>query len=112
MSRLRSASGQASVELIAIVPLAALVVAVLWQAMLAGQAMWSSAGAARAAARAHAVGGDALQAARGAVPGSLRRGVRVRTAGDGVRVAVQVPLVLTGGSLGSVDARAALPPQG
>lgn len=112
MSLLRNASGQASVELIAIVPLAALVVAVLWQSMLAGQAVWSSAGAARAAARAHAVGADPLAAARGAVPGSLRRGVRVRTAGDGVRVAVRVPLVLTGVSLGTVDARAALPPQG
>lgn len=112
MFRLHSASGQASVELIAIVPLAALVVAVLWQAMLAGQAVWSSAGAARAAARAQAVGDDALKAARGAVPGSLRRGVRVRVIDDGVRVAVRVPLVLTGASLGSVDARAALPPQG
>jgi len=112
MPRLRDASGQASVELIAIVPLAALVVAVLWQAMLTGQAVWSSAGAARAAARAHAVGGDPLLAARGAVPGSLRRGVRVRTVGDGVRVGVRVPLVLTGVALGSVDASAALPPQG
>lgn len=111
MPRVRDATGQASVELIAILPLAALVVAVLWQAMLAGQAVWSSAGAARAAARAQAVGGDALSAARGAVPGSLRPGVRVRVAGEGVRVAVRVPLVLSGLSLGTVDARAALPPQ-
>lgn len=112
MPRIRDASGQASVELIAILPLAVLVVAVLWQAMLAGQAVWSSAGAARAAARAHAVGGDAEAAARGAVPGALRRGLRVRPSGDGVRVEVRVPLVLSGKSLGTVEARAALPPQG
>lgn len=112
MSRARDASGQASVELIAILPLAVLIVAALWQAMLTGQAVWSSAGAARAAARAHAVGGDPLAAARGAVPGSLRRGVRVRLVGEGVRVAVRVPLVGSGRSLGSVDARAGLPPQG
>jgi hypothetical protein len=111
MSRHRDATGQASVELIAILPLAALVVAVLWQAVLAGQAVWASAGAARAAARAQAIGGDALVAARGAVPSSLRAGVRVKAVGDGVRVAVAVPLVLTGASLGSIDSEAALPPQ-
>jgi hypothetical protein len=111
MSRARDRSGQASVEMVAVLPLAALAVAVLWQAMLAGQAVWSSAGAARAAARAQAVGGDPLAAARGAVPGSLRRGVQVRAAGDGVRVGVGVPLVLTGGRLATVDARAQLPPQ-
>lgn len=112
MSRARDESGQASVELIAILPLAALIVAVLWQGMLAGQAVWSSAGAARAAARAHAIGADPAAAARGAVPGALRRGLRVRSSGDGVRVGVRIPLVLTGLRLGTVDARAALPPQG
>jgi hypothetical protein len=112
MPRARDATGQASVELIAILPLAALVVAVLWQAMLAGQAVWSSAGAARAAARAQAVGGDPRAAARGAVPGALRSGLRVRESDGAVRVGIRVPLVLSGMSLGTVDARAALPPQG
>lgn len=106
-----SESGQASVELVALLPLAALVVAVLWQAVLAGQALWSSAGAARAAARAHAVGADELAAARAAVPGSLRAGVRVRPDGDAVRVGLRVPLVLAGGSLLTVEGRAKLPPQ-
>lgn len=111
MPRARDATGQASVELIAILPLVALVVAVLWQAVLAGQAVWSSAGAARAAARAHAVGGNALLAARGAVPGALRAGVRVKVVGDGVRVGVVVPLVLSGLRLATIDSEAALPPQ-
>lgn len=111
LQRLRSASGQASVELVAVLPLAAVVLAVLWQAVLAGQAAWSAAGAARAAARAQAVAGDPLAAARAAVPGSLRRGVRVRPEADGVRVGVAVPLVLSGSPLGTIEARAALPPQ-
>ena len=111
MSRLRDAPGQASIELIAVLPLVALVVAALWQAVLAGEAVWCAAGAARAAARARAVGGDALLAARSAVPGVLRPGVRVSTAGDGVRVRVRVPLAGTGTRLGTIDARAILPPQ-
>jgi hypothetical protein len=111
MPRARDATGQAAVELVAILPLVALVVAVLWQAVLAGQALWSSAGAARAAARAQAVGADPLVAARGAVPGSLRPRVRVRPDGDRVRVAIAVPLVLTRAPLLTVDASAQLPPQ-
>jgi hypothetical protein len=112
MSRARhDEAGQASVELVALLPLVALVVAVLWQALLAGQALWSSAGAARAAARAQAIGGDPLVAARGALPGSLRRGLRVTPDGDGIRVAVRVPLAFTRAPLLTVDASAQLPPQ-
>src|SRR3954451_16140726 len=111
MHTLRDESGQAAVEFVSLLPLVALVVAVLWQAVLAGQAVWSSAGAARAAARAQAVGGDALAAARGALPRSLRSGVRVRADGDAVRIAVPVPLVLAHAHLLTVDARAQLPPQ-
>jgi hypothetical protein len=107
----REASGQASVELIAVMPVVGLVVLALWQAVLAGQAAWSSAGAARAAARAQAVGRDPLAAARGAVPGALRAGVRVSASGAGVRVRVPVPLAFTGARLTTIDARAALPPQ-
>lgn len=111
MPRLRDATGQASVELIAVLPLVALVVGALWQAVLAGEAVWSAAGAARAAARAQAVGGDALLAARNAVPGVLRPGLRVSAQGDGVRVRIGVPLAGTRTRLGSIDGRAALPPQ-
>lgn len=111
MPRTPRESGQASVELIAVLPLVALLVGVLWQAVLAGEAVWSAAGAARAAARAQAVGGDPLAAARGAVPGALRSGVRVTRDGDGVRVRVGVPLVATHTRVGDIDARASLPPQ-
>ena len=56
---LRSTSGQASVELVALLPVVLLVVAFAWQAVLAGQAVWNARVAARAAARAHSFGADA-----------------------------------------------------
>jgi hypothetical protein len=104
--------GQATVELVALLPLVAVLGVLLWQAVVAGQALWLSGAAARAAARAAAVGGDAEYAARGALPQRLEEGLRVRAAGDGgVRVAVRVPSVLTNGSLTAVESRAAFPSQ-
>jgi hypothetical protein len=105
--------GQASVELVALLPVLAVVAGLLWQVVVAGQAVWLAGAAARAAARARAVGGDPAAAARGALPPRLERGLRVADAGDeGVRVVVRVPSVLTGGSLAGVTARAAFPGQG
>jgi hypothetical protein len=109
----RGQHGQASVETVALLPLVVLVGALLWQAVVAGQALWLSGAAARAAARATAVGGDAEAAARGALPRRLEHGLRVRPAGDGagVRVAVRIPSVLTAGSIATVQSRAAFPEQ-
>ena len=89
-------SGQASVELVAILP--ALVVCVLIAAhgLAAGWALWSAAGAARAGARAEHVGGDGEAAARRALPGALRQGARVSSE-DGLRVEVRAPALLPGG---------------
>jgi hypothetical protein len=103
--------GQATVETVALLPLVVLVGALLWQAVVAGQALWLSGAAARAAARAAAVGGDAQVAARGALPPRLESGLRVRAAGGRVRVAVRVPAVLSGGSIFTARARAAFPRQ-
>jgi hypothetical protein len=105
--------GQASVEMVALLPLVVLVGALLWQAVVAGQAMWLSGAAARAAARATAIGGDAEAAAREALPPRLERGLRVRPAagGAGVRVAVRIPSVLTTGSIATIESRAAFPEQ-
>jgi len=92
---LRSDSGQASVEMVAVLPLILLVGAVCWQCALAGHAAWLSAHAARAGARADAVGADVGAAARSALPAALERGLRVeRLREGGVRVEVQVPLLL------------------
>ena len=88
-------AGQASVELVAMLPVVLLVGAVAWQLVLAGQTAWLTANAARAAARADTVGRSATAAARSALPRSLERELEVeRVKGDGIRVSVQVPLLL------------------
>ncbi len=111
--RIRSREeGQATVELIALLPLVAVLTTLLWQAALAGQAVWLAGSAARAAARATAVGADAQAAARGVLPDRLDRGLAVSPAGeDGVRVAVRIPAIVGGARLGTVSARARLQPQ-
>ena len=111
---MRSESGQASVEMVAVLPLVVLVAAVGWQLALAGYSAWACANAARVAARAQAVGGDEQAAARSALPRSLERGLRVETvAGGAVRVELRIPLIL-GRRPGpvSVSSSAALPQGG
>jgi pilus assembly protein CpaE len=81
--------------LVAAVPFVLLLAALAWQLALAGHAAWMSAHAARAGARADAVGRDARAAARSALPRDLRRGLRVeRPRGGGVRVSAAVPALL------------------
>jgi hypothetical protein len=103
----RRDDGQAAVELVALLPLAALLIAGAWQLAVAGHTLWAAGAAGRAAARAAAVGGDARAAARARLPGSLRRGLRVRDGGDGtVRVVVRIPRVLGLPRLGRVTSTA------
>jgi hypothetical protein len=112
MPSLRRADGQAAVELVALLPLAVLLLAGAWQLALAGHAAWAADAAARAAARAAAVGGDARAAARAALPGTLRRGAVVRDRGAGaVEVSVRVPPVLGLPVLGRTSGRAHFRPQ-
>ena len=87
-----SERGQASVELVALLPCLAAVIVAVWQAVLVGWAAWGAHAAARAAARADAVKGDAALAARRHLPAELERGLRVATDGRGeVRVVVRIP---------------------
>jgi hypothetical protein len=91
----RSQVGQASVELVAVVPFVLLCAAVAWQLALAGQTTWLCANAARVAARAQAVGRDARAAARSALPKPFRRGLEVSRVGrEAVRVRVRMPFLL------------------
>src|SRR4051812_21205726 len=110
----RSDRGQATVEFAALLPLIAVGLLACWQLVLVGHAAWSAHAAARAAARAHAVGGDELRAARASLPGALGERVRVGEAGDDGRVPVRVrvPSVLPGVRLGELTARAGFAPQG
>jgi TadE-like protein len=91
-SRARGEDGQATVELVAILPFVAALLAAIWQLALAGHASSAASTAARAAARAHAVGTDPRSAARDHLPRALENGLRVRTAAAGeVRVEVRIP---------------------
>jgi len=105
-------AGQASVELVALLPLVVLAALAAWQLAIAGHTAWAGASAARAAARAHAVGADARTAATDRLPRRLRTAVRVTTTRAGeVRVRVPVPLVLGDGALTTITTRAHFAPQ-
>ena len=112
--RSRAEHGQATVELVALLPLMAVLAALLWQAVVAGQAVWLAGSAARAAARATAVGADASVAARRVLPDRLKPGLVVRSAasaGGGVQVAIAIPAIVGSGRLTTVSARARLQDQ-
>jgi TadE-like protein len=87
--------GQASVELVAVLPLFLVCVLAVGQLVVAGYALWSAGTAARAGARAAHVGGDPKGAARSALPEPLRSSARVRTDGP-VEVRVQAPSLIGG----------------
>jgi pilus assembly protein CpaE len=92
---LRDERGQASVELVGVLPFALLAALVAWQLVLAGHTLWMSGHAARVAARAAAVGNDPSRAARSALPKALEHGLQVdRRSGGGVRVRLRVPLLV------------------
>jgi hypothetical protein len=99
--------GQATVELVAVLPVLGLVALLAWQAVVAGQTWWLTGVAAREGARAVALGDDPAAAARRVLPGA-----RVVGSGtDGVRVRVAVPPVVAGRRFGSVAVRARMEPQ-
>jgi pilus assembly protein CpaE len=92
--------GQASVELVAAVPIVLLVGFVAWQLALAGHALSLCANAARVAARAEAVGRDPRAAARSALPSGMESGLEVvRRKEGGVRVSVRAPVLLAASGL-------------
>ena len=116
--RSRAEQGQATVELVALLPLMAVLAGLLWQAVVAGQAVWLAGSAARAAARASAIGADTSAAARRVLPDRLERGLVVRDASSGggggsggVRVAIGIPAIVGSGRLTTVVARARLQDQ-
>lgn len=105
-------AGQASVELVALLPLIALGLLAALQLVLAGHAAWSASRAAHEAARAHAVGGDARAAARRELAAGLERRLRLRVDEQGtVDVRLAIPRLLAALDLGHVSARAHFEPQ-
>jgi hypothetical protein len=99
--------GQATVELVAILPVLGLVAMLAWQAVVAGQTWWLAGAAAREGARASALGEDPVAAARRVLPGARLVG----GGADGVRVRAAVPPILAGLRFGSVTVRARMEPQ-
>jgi pilus assembly protein CpaE len=96
VARVAREDGQATVELLGIVPVLLVAGLVVWQLVLVGHTAWMSAHAARAAARAELVGADAPAAARSSVPERLESGLEVEHEGEATTVRVPVPVVHTG----------------
>jgi hypothetical protein len=107
---LPGSSGQASVELLAILPAFLVCVVIAAQALPAGWALWSAADAARTGARAEHIGRDPEAAARGALPGSLREGADARGGERGVRVEVRAPTLFPGAAPLRLEAGSRLDP--
>ena len=108
--------GQASVELLAILPALVGCVVVAAHVLPSGWALWSAADAARVGARADHVGGEGAEAARDALPAPLRpggkKGERLVESGEkGVSVEVDVPGLLPGMDASRIGAAARLEPE-
>lgn len=99
---LRSERGQASVELIGMLPYLILAALLVWQLLLVGYAVTSAENAARAASRVEARGGDGVKAARRVAGTSLREGIRTELDGTKATVRVRVPLIAPGITSGDV----------
>lgn len=93
---MRSRAGQATVEMLALLPVVALVALVLLQALAAGAARELAGHAAEAGAVALAEGADPRAAARDAVPGWSRSGLRVSVRAGAVEVRMRPPGLLPG----------------
>lgn len=93
---LGGASGQAAVELVALLPLVVAVALGVLQALAAGLASELAGHAAQSGAVAIAEGRDGAAAARAALPGWARSRVRVEVRGARVQVRVTPPSLLPG----------------
>jgi hypothetical protein len=96
MRRLSRHAGQATVELVALMPVVAGLALLLLQLLAGGRAVTLADHAAEAGAIAVAQGRDPRAAAREAVPGWSRAGLRVRLDGGRVRVRLRPPALSAG----------------
>ena len=99
MSRADRAEGQATVELVALVPLLVVVGFAVTTVLAAGRASSAADAAAEAAAIAIIRGGDGAEAARRTLAGHARGSTTIRIRGGRVRVTVRPRLPLLAGSL-------------
>lgn len=101
-ARARDERGQASVELVGMLPFLVLAAMLVWQLLLVGYAVTSAENAARAASRVEARGGSGVKAAKRVVGGPLRQGITTKIDGGKATVRVRVPLLVPGVSSDSV----------
>jgi pilus assembly protein CpaE len=93
----KAEAGQIALETVAIVPMVVFICLLAWQVALSGLAFVWNGHAANAAARASSLGEDPREAARDAMPGSMRDQVTVTVLPDGqVRVSTRVPVMCPG----------------
>ena len=104
--RVADVSGQASIEVVALLPVLALAGAVTFEVLAAGAGRELAAHAAEAGAVALAQGADPRRAARDALPGWSRDGLVVRVRGTRVEVRVRPPIAVPG-LAGALASRAA-----
>jgi hypothetical protein len=104
-ARLRDTRGQASLELLAVLPLGVAIVMVVFQLLAAGASKELAGNAAGAGAAALLQGLDPRAAAREALPGWSRSRVDVSVRGDRVRVRLR-PVSLIPGAAGVLTATA------
>ena len=94
-ARARDERGQASAELVAVVPALLLGVLIAAQIGLVGYALWAAGDAARTGARAALVGRDPEASARDALPDPLRDDANV-SGDEEIEVRVHVPALIPG----------------
>jgi hypothetical protein len=92
----RGSGGQATIEVVGMLPLLALVGVAVLQLLAAGAAHEYAGHAAEAGAIALADGRDAEDAARAAIPGWTRRRLEVRVDGRRVHVRLRPPAIVGG----------------
>jgi hypothetical protein len=94
MRRIGSSHGQASVELLGALPVVLVLGLVLMQLLAVGYACVLAGNAAESAALAVASGGEAVAAARAAVPGWSSTGMQVEVKGGRVEITMRPPSAL------------------
>ncbi len=96
MTRLRAQEGQASVELLGMLPWLLLAALGIWQLLLAASTATSTVAAARNGSRVEGLGGDGVRAALRSLPAMDRPGATAKADGDRVTIHVQVPIIFPG----------------
>ena len=96
-------AGQVTLETVALIPVALVVMVLCLQMLLVGISFVWSGVAATAAARAASIGTDPVAAGRAALPGSMQARSVVRASGSSISVTVRAPLLMGNGVTRDVD---------